>query len=68
MGPLTECIRKGTFEWTKATQMAFESIKERLCSTPILTLPSFKLLFEVECDARGVGIGVILTQAKHSFA
>ena len=47
---------------------AFESIKEILYSTPILAIPNFKLLFEVECDARRVGIEVILTQSKRSLA
>ena len=64
MAPLIECMNKGTFEWTKVVQRTFESIKGRLCSAPILALSNFELLFEVECDARGVGIGVDLTQAK----
>ena len=62
MAPLTECTKKGSFEWTKATQRAFETIKDRLCSTPILVVPNFYVLFEFECDANGIGIGLILTQ------
>jgi len=61
-------MKKGSFEWTKAAQRAFESIKERLCSTPILALPKFDLLFEVEGNASGVGIEVFLTQSKHPLA
>ena len=39
-----------------------------LCSALILTLTNFDLLFEAKCDASGVGIKVVLTQAKHRLA
>jgi len=63
MAPLTEYMKKGSFEWTKATQRAFEAIKDRLCSTPTLALPNFNLLFKVKCDAWR-WIGAIFTHAK----
>ena len=61
IAPLTGRVKKGTFEWTKATQRAFESIKGRLCLAPILALPNSELIFAAECDASEVGIGAFLT-------
>jgi len=34
----------------------------------ILNIPNFDLLFEVKCDASGIAIGVVPTQAKHPLA
>jgi len=31
-------------------------------------MSNFELYFEVECDARGAGIGVVLTQFKHALS
>jgi len=60
MPPLTKCMEKGSFEWVKAIQRVLQTIKDRLWSAPIL--------FDVECDASGLGIGVVLTQAKRPLA
>jgi len=65
---LAECMKRGSFEWTKDMQRAFETIKERLCSASILALPNFDLLFEVECDAGNVGMSIVPIQAKRPLA
>ncbi|GJX89806.1 gag-pol polyprotein [Tanacetum coccineum] len=64
----TNVIEKSSFEWTQSAQKAFEQIKERLCESPILALPDFNQFFEVECDASGVSIGVVLLQNKCPIA
>jgi len=68
MAPLTDCIKNGSFKWTRAVERAFETIKSKLCSTLILALPNFELPFQVECDGSGVGIGAVLNQAKWTLA
>jgi hypothetical protein len=61
--PLTELIKKNVgFHWWSDQANTFATLKERLCSTPVLVLPDFKKTFKIECDASGIGIGVVLMQ------
>ncbi|KAI5681508.1 hypothetical protein M9H77_02736 [Catharanthus roseus] len=58
--PLTKFIKKtNRFKWGEAQEMVFKVLKEKLSNAPLLTLPNFEKIFEIECDASGIGIGGI---------
>ncbi|OIT32522.1 putative mitochondrial protein, partial [Nicotiana attenuata] len=52
--PLTEVIKKDkVFNWGKEQEHAFNILKDKLCSAPLLQLPDFNKSFKIECDASG---------------
>ncbi|XP_048229070.1 uncharacterized protein LOC125369843 [Ricinus communis] len=67
--PLTECIKKNVgFKWSKEQDEAFNLLKDKLSSAPLLALPNFSKPFEIECDASGIGIGGVLMQESQPIA
>ncbi|GJX25180.1 gag-pol polyprotein [Tanacetum coccineum] len=68
VAPMIEVTKYKHFEWNPQAQMAFEELKRQLASTPVLALPCFTDVFEVECDASGVGIGAVLSQSGRPIA
>jgi len=62
---LTGLTRKERqFTWGPEQQQAFQSMKDRLCTTPVLAYPNFELRFILTTDASKVAIAVILSQVQ----
>jgi hypothetical protein len=53
---------KVPFQWTETHNSAFNILKEKLISAPILIFPDFSQPFRVDVDASHLGLGAILTQ------
>ncbi|CDF36681.1 unnamed protein product [Chondrus crispus] len=55
---------KRTLAWTPEMQKAFEDVKRKLTSPPVLAFPHFGKSFVAETDASSVSVGAVITQCK----
>ena len=63
--PLTRLTKKNVkYIWDESCQIAFETLKEKLCSSPILAYPKPGLKYILDTDASDVGIGAVLSQVQ----
>ena len=63
--PLCELLVKDVvFDISKDCLDAFETLKEKLISSPIIVAPDWELPFTLMCDASDYAIGVVLGQQK----
>ncbi|WVZ89884.1 hypothetical protein U9M48_036233 [Paspalum notatum var. saurae] len=61
--PLHELTKKDVpFAWSDSQEVAFSTLKDKLTHAPLLQLPDFNKVFELECDASGIGLGAVLLQ------
>ncbi|GJS01059.1 putative reverse transcriptase domain-containing protein [Tanacetum coccineum] len=66
---MTKLTQKGIkFDWGGKEENAFQLIKQKLCSAPILALPEGSEDFVVYCDASHKGLGVCLMQREKEIA
>lgn len=56
------------FEWGDKQRESFETLKHKLCSAPILSLPEGSENFVVYCDASHQDMGCVLMQGKKVIA
>nr|GEX84478.1 putative reverse transcriptase domain-containing protein [Tanacetum cinerariifolium] len=63
--PMTKLTqRKVKFEWGDKKEAAFQLLKQKLSSAPILALPEGSEDFIVYCDASNKGLGTMLMQRE----
>lgn len=59
--PIIDCLKTEPFRWTEAADQAFEWVKTLMTQALVLHLPNFSKVFEVTCDASGIGIEGVLS-------
>nr|GEU37982.1 putative reverse transcriptase domain-containing protein [Tanacetum cinerariifolium] len=66
---MTKLTQKGfKFDWGEKQEAAFQLLKQKLYSAPILALPERSKDFKVYCDASYKGLGVVLMQREKVIA
>lgn len=51
-----------SIDWTPACQVAFDLLKEKLCSAPVLSTVDMDKTFRIECDSSDYSVGAVLLQ------
>jgi len=65
--PLNRLLRRDAkYIWTDECTKAFETLREKLTTAPILALPDFNKPFHITTDGSGVAIGAFLSQYDHN--
>ncbi|KAJ8730401.1 hypothetical protein PYW07_017439 [Mythimna separata] len=63
--PLTNLLKKNVeFVWSNEHQLAFEILKNKLITAPLLIYPDFSKPFILTCDASNYAISSILSQGE----
>ncbi|GJV53134.1 putative reverse transcriptase domain-containing protein [Tanacetum coccineum] len=63
--PMTKLTQTSVkFNWGEKEETAFQTLKQKLCSAPILALPEGSENFVVYCDPSHKGLGAVLMQKE----
>jgi len=66
--PLRNLLNKDkSFHFDNDCLNAFETLKERLTTAPIITAPNWNLNFELMCDASDYAVGAVLGQRRNKI-
>ncbi|GKE29480.1 putative reverse transcriptase domain-containing protein [Tanacetum coccineum] len=66
---MTKLTQKNVkFDWSEKAKVAFQLLKQKLCSAPILALPKGSENFVVYCDASCKELGAVLMQREKVIA
>ncbi|GJR04111.1 reverse transcriptase domain-containing protein [Tanacetum coccineum] len=61
--PMTQLLMKdATFDFSNSCKKAFNDLKEKLTSAPIIISPNWNIPFELMCDASDFAVGAVLGQ------
>ena len=67
--PMTRLTRKEVkFDWDDRCKEAFQELRRRLTTAPILIVPDMGQGYTVYCDASRAGLGRVLMQSKRVVA
>jgi hypothetical protein len=68
-GPMTKLLRKNTpFVWSDECESSFQTLKEKLTTSPVLAIPETGKDYTVYCDASKNGLGCVLMQDRKVIA
>ena len=56
--------KDANFDFYESCRSAFEEIKSKLVTTPIMTTPDWNKEFEIMCDASDYAMGVVLVDKE----
>jgi hypothetical protein len=67
--PMIQLLEKeAKFKWTSQCEEVFLTLKKLLTTAPVLAQSDIKKLFDVYCDASGMGIGGVLMQDSRAIS